>query len=231
MSINSHSTPSTLPTSRYHNTPRHSVTHVYFQLKTITNIMQFTISTLALLSSLATAAPVNTPRAVSTGTTFNLVFTGVGGVTGLPALNSGTWVVTSDNNRAELTSDASKANLFYKYGSEFNIGTASTGMVITPGGTATVPNGRPVELINNNATAGVNILINQSGLPTLTYDGGKFQACEDGQGIFVSYVAQGQRYLAACAPVELVAKCSTTGLGSPLTGQLGQPAQVSCQTD
>ncbi|KAF2685366.1 hypothetical protein K458DRAFT_417426 [Lentithecium fluviatile CBS 122367] len=192
--------------------------------------MQFTISTLALLSGLVSAAPTNIAR--GTGTTFNLLFTGVGTAPEpVDSLNSGTWVVASRRNRAELVSDRAQANLFYKYGSDFHIGTASTGIVITPGGTATVPSGAPVELVNNNGTAGVDILLNDSGLPTLWYEDGRFQACADSDGIFLSYIQPGQRQLADCAAVELVSVCSSTGVGSPLTGQLGQPITVSCQSN
>lgn len=190
--------------------------------------MQFSVYAIALLSTIASAAPTaKVPRDLNNS--FNLVFTGVGTApANLDALNRGTWFVASRNLRAELVSGKAQANLFYKYSPEWRIATASTGMVITPGGTATVPNGKPVELVNNNGTTGVTITSNASGIPTLFYDGGRFQACTDEQGTFLSFIAAGQRQLADCAPVELVSVCSTTGVGGPPS--LGTPLSVSCRS-
>ncbi|KAF2875387.1 hypothetical protein BDV95DRAFT_316424 [Massariosphaeria phaeospora] len=196
--------------------------------------MQFTISTLALLSSLAAAAPTHDARGTGIGTTFNLIFKGLGTAPKpVAALNSGTWFVASRNLRAEMVSDGTQANLFYRYNSpdtDSRIATADTMIKITPGGTATVSSGKPVELVNNNGTQHVYIMENASGVPTLWYDGGRFQACADGQGIFLSYIAVGQRRLVDCAPVEVAAVCSSGGVGSPLTGQLGKPLVVLCQS-
>jgi hypothetical protein len=193
--------------------------------------MQITITTLALLSTLASAAPT-TKVARGTGKTFNLVLTSVERAPeDLAKLQTGKWFVGSRNLRAELVPEFDQANLFYKYSPEDKVGTASTGMVITPGGTATISSGKPVELVNNNGTAGVDILQNASGLPALSYANGRFQACVDGEGIFLSHIAAGQRQLVDCASVELIAVCSSTGLGSPLTGQLGQPVIVDCQSN
>jgi len=190
--------------------------------------MQFTIATIALLSTLAAAAPT-TNVARGTGDTFNLVLTSVNlAPEDLEILNAGNWVVASRNLRAELVPDRTQANLFYQYSPEDRIGTASTGLVITPGGTATISSGKPVELVNNNGTSGITILTNDDGLPALSYDEGRFQACVDDQGIFLSHIAAGQRQLAACASVDLVSVCSSIGVGGPLTGQLGKPVAVDC---
>jgi hypothetical protein len=194
--------------------------------------MQFAITAIALLSALTSAAPTS-KVARGSGNSFNLVFTGVGTAPEeVSALNTGKWYVATYNERAQLLSESDKADVFYKYSPEWKIGTAGDSLVITPGGTATVPSGKPVQIVNNNATAGVSVMSNASGIPTLWYEDGRFQACADatpGQGIFLSYIAPGQRRLAACAPVELVAVCSTTGEGSASVGQLGEPLAVACQ--
>jgi len=182
----------------------------------------------SLFATLAAAAPTAlTHRGV--GTTFNLLFAASGQMIpdSVAALKTGIWAVASHNNHAVLL-PREDASLFYEYGSSRSVGTASTGTVITPGGTSTVPSGAPIELINNNATAGVAVYNNDEGVPILHYDGGRFQACAGEDEIFLSFIAAGQRQLADCAVVELIAACSGAGQGSEMVGQLGQPIEVSC---
>ncbi|KAL1593239.1 hypothetical protein SLS60_010847 [Paraconiothyrium brasiliense] len=190
--------------------------------------MQFTTASLALLG-LASAAPTLKTRTTSTSPTFNLMYQSVGNAPEpVDALNKGTWYVSASNGKAVLSSYASRG-LLYKYGTGPRIAQASVGLTITPGGTATVPSGKPIEFVNNNGTAPVDIHLNASGVPTLWYDGGHFQACKgDGEEIYLSYVQPGQRFLAACAAVELQSVCSTSGTGEPMKGQLGAIQDVAC---
>lgn len=191
--------------------------------------MQFTIASLTLLG-LASAAPVLDNRATSTSPTFNLVYKSQGNAPApVDALNKGTWYLAASNGNAILSSSSEARGLLYKYGSGPRIAQAAVGITINPGGTATVPDGKPVEFILNNGTAPVDIQLNASGIPTLSYDGGRFQACKgEGEEIYLSYVAPGQRFLASCAAVELQSVCSDEGVGEELKGQLGQIVDVAC---
>lgn len=190
--------------------------------------MQLIVPTIALLS-VASAAPTLTSRATST--TFNLVYKSVGNAPeSVDALNSGIWYVGNKNSQLVLSSSENEASLFYGYGnSDPRIATAAVGINITSGGTATVPDGKPIKLVANNGTAPMTAMLNASGLPTLWYGGGRFMACAGEAGeIFLSYVADGQRFLTACAAVELQSICSKTGTGSEMVGQLGKPINVGC---
>jgi hypothetical protein len=192
--------------------------------------MQFTLTSLALLG-LASAAPTLNTRTLSTSPTFNLVYKPSGNAPSpVAALNSGTWYLAASNSKAVLTSSSARGLLYnYGAGTTQRIAQASVGLTITPGGTATVPDGQPIAFENNNGTAPVGIQINASGVPTLWHKGGKFQACKGvGEEIFLSYVQPGQRFLAACAPVELQSVCSAVGVGEEMKGQLGRMNDVAC---
>ncbi|KAJ4351546.1 uncharacterized protein N0V89_006889 [Didymosphaeria variabile] len=190
--------------------------------------MQFTVASLALLG-LASAAPTLKTSATDTSPTFNLMYqSNINNPGPIDALNTGSWYVTASNGKAVLSSFASRG-LLYKYGTGPRIAQASVGLTITPGGTATVPDGKAIEFVVNNGTAPVDIQLNSSGIPTLWHDGGRFQACQgDGEEIYLSYVQPGQRFLAACAPVELQTVCSTLGVGEEMKGQLGEIEDVAC---
>jgi hypothetical protein len=192
--------------------------------------MKVSLTSLALLGLASTAPAINT-RALSTSPTFNLEYKSNGKAPQpVAALNSGTWYLAASNNKAVLTSSSARGLLYnYGVGSAQRIAQASVGLIITPGGTATVPDGKPIAFENNNGTAPVGIRINASGLPTLWHNGGRFQACKgDGDEIFLSYVQAGQRFLAACAPIELQSVCSAIGVGEEMKGQLGKMNDVAC---
>ena len=198
--------------------------------------MLFTSSSLALIGALgfASAAPTSSLTSRGEGTTFNLLYSNNGDATipdSVAALRTGIWSVGSRNNQAVLLPNRSDGSLFYQYGSEPSIGFASVSLVITPGGTATVPSSFPVEFVPNKGTSVVEILMNDSGIPTLHYNGGRFQACAHDDEIVLSYIAPGQRQFADCAPVELISACSGAGVGSQMVGQLGKPDVVSCQSN
>ncbi|KAF2451661.1 hypothetical protein P171DRAFT_478694 [Karstenula rhodostoma CBS 690.94] len=190
--------------------------------------MQFTLASLSLLG-LASAAPTFTTRGISTSPTFNLMYTPDGNAPApVDALNSGTWYLAASNGHAVLTSFSSRG-LLYKFGSDPRIAQAAVSLTITPGGTATVPDGQPLAFENNNGTVPVDIQLNDSGIPTLWHDGGRFQACRgEGEDIFLSYVQPGQRFLAACAAVELRSVCSEHGVGEEMKGKLGKIVDVAC---
>lgn len=188
---------------------------------------------LAFLSGLASAIPSTllTPRGESP--TFQLLFA-ANGNDDIPdtvaPLRTGIWALGGQDGNAVLFPSRTQASLFYAYSPSFSIATASVGIMIFPGGTATIPNGAPVELVVNNATTNVKIVPNEAGVPLLWYNDGAFQACagQDDE-IFLSYIAPGQRRLADCAAVDLIAACSGTGNGQEMVGQLGKPFNVACQ--
>ena len=192
--------------------------------------MQFIVSTIAFMAGLASASPAVIPRGV--GTTFNLLsVVDSTTINPFPELATGNrWVVGARNGQAIVTQDRTLGALFYEYGSGPSVGTANVGITITPGGTATIPNGKPIELVNNSATTDVKIANNALGIPVLTFqEGGRFQVCKNDDGFFLSYIAPGQRQLAACAVVFLISNCSSTGTGQESVGQLGEPIEVGCQ--
>lgn len=192
--------------------------------------------TIAAIVTLVSAAPTLQSR--GTGTGFNLHVPGNPNAPETVApLRSGIWSVGSLNSKTVLFSDRSKGSLFYEYGPEASssVGTASVGITIVPGGTATVPDGRPIQVVINNGTTSVEIVEDTDGLPKLAFDGGKFQACAELEGqtdaFILSYVQQGQRFLADCTPVDVISVCSSTGVGAPMLGQLGKPHEVDCQSN
>lgn len=192
--------------------------------------MQFFIPTIALLSGFVSAAPHLAPRGLSS--TFQLLFTAEGDIPDeVAALRQGRWSVGIQDNDMYLFPTNTKAALFYAYGVEHYIASADTGIVLTPGGTATIPAGWPIDVVENNATAGVEIIKLGDGLPLLTdRKGGRFMACAgDDDQIFLSYIASGQRPLAACAVANIVSKCSGNGSGEDQVGELGEPFDVYCQ--
>ncbi|PVI01245.1 hypothetical protein DM02DRAFT_627776 [Periconia macrospinosa] len=197
--------------------------------------MQFTIFSIAALTTLASGTPMLRSRGAELS--FNLrAAANPKAPASVAALRSGTWHVGSVDGKAVLFSDSSKASAFYEYGPEASpsVGTENFGITITPGGTATVPAFRPIELVANSGTENVSIEKDASGIPKLAFNNGRFQACAENEGqtdeFFLMYVQQGQRNLADCASVDLVSACSGTRFGAPMSGQLGQPHAVDCQS-
>ncbi|KAF4922181.1 hypothetical protein CGCVW01_v005467 [Colletotrichum viniferum] len=82
----------------------------------------------------------------------------------------------------------------------FNGGSSpGAGMIVTPGGTATVPSSNVVELQCSASTTGVTV-----GATGLQYDGGAWMACPRDGAIVLSFKQAGQRTLASCADVQLL---------------------------
>lgn len=80
----------------------------------------------------------------------------------------------------------------------------SAGMVITVGGTATVPIGKPVELKCADGTPGVFLTDDGLDYPEESGSNGGFMACRDNKrGILVlSFFQAGQRILMGCTVVQ-----------------------------
>jgi hypothetical protein len=187
-----------------------------------------TLSSIALLTSLTSAVPSILPR--GTGTAFHLIYAGNSNAVPPPvgALNHDSWAVsvsTTTGHAILVPNVNAAASTFYQYYG--GVGIASTGIIITPGGTATVPSGNYVELVNNNGTQGVAIKENKEGLPTLQYKKGGFMACRDGDEIVLRYVSGGQRLWADCAKADLIAVCAAPGPEQ----ELGVPQVVECQSN
>ena len=204
--------------------------------------------TISAALSVASAAPTLQARGV--GTTFALITT----VTDAPApvalLNKGIWALRSNADGYATLVDRSQGALFYEYtnstSNDPSVAVGSSGIVITPGGTATVPSANKVALVENQATSNVFIAENSSGIPILEFEysgsDGSFQACtaetlgaegpntSDGD-IVLGFVQSGQRPYADCVIVDLISNCVGAGSqqGSDGVGALGAPINVRCQ--
>ena len=86
----------------------------------------------------------------------------------------------------------------------FDAAGEDTHMVITPGGTATVPSVNVVTFTTGAGTQGVGVPNGQ-----LSYEDGTFTACpasvlqQDGDDILINFRSAGQRTLAGCANIIL----------------------------
>ncbi|KAF1964147.1 hypothetical protein BU23DRAFT_72142 [Bimuria novae-zelandiae CBS 107.79] len=199
--------------------------------------MQLTLTTLALLSaSIASAAPAPIAHGpgLSSSPTFNLVYMSVGNAPKpVNCLNDiKLWYATATYPNITLTPTYSSAALFYKYASDGRIATGSSGIMFdSTGTTGAIPTRQPIELGMNNGTAGTDIMLNGSGVPTLWHENRDvlFQACmgEDGE-VVLSYVKPSQRRLKECASVEMVAMCPGTKTLAMEGAQMGKPIDVPC---
>lgn len=73
------------------------------------------------------------------------------------------------------------------------------GMVVTPGGTATVPSSNVVELQCSASTTGVSVT--SAGLQ---YGGGAWMACPRDGAVVLSFKQAGQRTILGCGDVQLL---------------------------
>ncbi|KAF9870943.1 hypothetical protein CkaCkLH20_11615 [Colletotrichum karsti] len=82
----------------------------------------------------------------------------------------------------------------------------SASLIIIPGGTSTVPDGRPIKLKCAPGTPGV--LVTEKGLdyPKETGSNGGFMACKEDGGLQLAFFRQGQRPLYGCTVVQLLPK-------------------------
>ncbi|KAI1502415.1 hypothetical protein F5X99DRAFT_408147 [Biscogniauxia marginata] len=97
-------------------------------------------------------------------------------------------------------------------------GSESAGIIVTPGGTATVPSRRYVQVECGNSTQGVQLeWIRETETSRLQYEAGTWMACpalDNESRIGIVYRRAGQRTLQGCAEVELLSICDSTG-GNP----------------
>jgi hypothetical protein len=210
--------------------------------------MLFTLYTLAAALSVATAAP--TLKARGESTSFSLITTVTGAPAAVDVLNTGIWALRHNDDGYATLVPRSEGALFYQYTNSSAavnfpaIAIGSSGIVITPGGTATVPSANKVSLVANQATSQVFIGANANGIPVLKYTSGatsgKFQACTaktpNAEGpstsvddILVGFVKDGQRRFVDCVFVEFISGCTGAGQGSDEVGALGEPVLVGCQ--
>ncbi|KAJ0336794.1 hypothetical protein COL154_013286 [Colletotrichum chrysophilum] len=80
----------------------------------------------------------------------------------------------------------------------------SAGMVITPGGTATVPSPNTVELSCSGGTHGVIVTADGLGYPKEASPNGGFMACKRENAVALSFFRAGQRPLLGCSVVQLL---------------------------
>lgn len=178
-----------------------------------------TIIIAALLAASATAAslPVR-----STGTAHN--FRLAANVTNFdvtPSLQGQelTYVPNADC-RANITfGPAGQGTVFYTNGYSVDVAHFSSagtppaaGLIVTPGGTATVPSINTVQLQCQSATSGVTVAAaaTDGGAWALQYQKGSWMACPRDGAVVLSFKQAGQRTLLGCADVQLLPVCDYT---------------------
>ncbi|KAF2091003.1 hypothetical protein K490DRAFT_62334 [Saccharata proteae CBS 121410] len=184
------------------------------------------LAALALSMSLANAAPVSSNCPTTEAKTFKLV-ANVTAFDLTPSIQNHEISLShygAGEDYAVLTAPGS-GFLFYANGTtaDFAANTETIvsdqnaypyGMIITPGGTATVPSTNAVDVNVGDGTRGVYI-DTSTGTPTLAFENGSFAACpasvlqRQGDEILLSFRQAGQRTLAGCADVDLVAYCAS----------------------
>ncbi|KAI5922561.1 hypothetical protein F4810DRAFT_257090 [Camillea tinctor] len=105
-------------------------------------------------------------------------------------------------------------------------GPSSAGIIVTPGGTATVPSSKPVELKCGDGTPGVTIRQTPYAVTyELDFEDGVWMACpspDNAERIAITYRNQGQRTIEGCAEVKLFVMCD------PNSGKLEGSETVGC---
>ncbi|KAI0600087.1 hypothetical protein F4775DRAFT_91261 [Biscogniauxia sp. FL1348] len=127
---------------------------------------------------------------------------------------------TTGDCQAELVAERGAGTLFYQSKGKVlavdSNGLSSAGIVVTPGGSATVPSNRLVGLQCDNGTSGVQIRQTPSAVTfELDFEGGVWMACPATDGtdrIGIIYRKSSQRSLEGCAEVKLFSSCED---GSP----------------
>ncbi|KAL0941130.1 uncharacterized protein CTRU02_203893 [Colletotrichum truncatum] len=107
---------------------------------------------------------------------------------------------------ADITfAPAGQGSLFYTTGDTVKVfhfsddSSPSAGLIVTPGGTATVPSLNIVQLQCQAGTTGVTVTTEG-----LQYQGGAWMACFRDGAIVLSFKQAGQRTLLGCADVEVL---------------------------
>lgn len=159
----------------------------------------------AVLAAAATAATVPV-RSTSTPDTFRLS-ANVLGLDITPSLQGQelTYVVNDDCRANIIFAPAGQGTTFYTTGEMVGVNhfdgdsSAGAGMIVTPGGTSTVPSLNVVELQCSASTTGVSVT--SAGLQ---YDRGAWMACPRDGVVVLSFKQAGQRTLLGCGDVQLL---------------------------
>lgn len=167
-------------------------------------IMQ-TLSKALVVAAAAKAASIPT-RSTSTPDAFRLS-ANVIGLDLNPSLQGQelTYVSNADCQADIVFAPAGQGSTFYTTGEMVGVNHFSddsspgAGMIVTPGGTATVPSSNVVELQCSASTTGVSVT--DAGLQ---YNGGSWMACPRDGAVVLSFKQAGQRTLASCGDVQLV---------------------------
>lgn len=166
-------------------------------------VMQTLLTTILAAAATAASVPV---RSTSTPDTFRLS----ANVTGLditPSLQGQelTYVVNADCQANIIFAPAGQGASFYTTGEMVGVNnfdgdsSAGAGMIVTPGGTATVPSLNVVELQCSASTTGVSVT--SAGLQ---HDRGAWMACPRDGAVVLSFKQDGQRTLLGCGDVQLL---------------------------
>lgn len=116
-----------------------------------------------------------------------------------------TYVSNADCQTDILFAPAGQGSTFYTTGEMVGVdhfsddSSPGAGMIVTPGGTATVPSSNAVELQCLASTTGVSVT--SAGLQ---YKGGSWMACPRDGAVVLSFKQAGQRTLASCGDVQLL---------------------------
>ncbi|KAI1640063.1 hypothetical protein F4809DRAFT_592409 [Biscogniauxia mediterranea] len=122
---------------------------------------------------------------------------------------------TTGDCQADLVVDKGDGALFYQSKGKVlavdSNGLSSAGIVVTPGGSATVPSSNLVELQCDNGTPGVQVRQTPSAVTfELDFEGGVWMACPATDGtdrIGIIYRKSSQRSINGCAEVKLFSGC------------------------
>ncbi|KAI1489934.1 hypothetical protein F5X96DRAFT_638610 [Biscogniauxia mediterranea] len=124
-----------------------------------------------------------------------------------------------DDCLSNLVLASSPGATFYQTGdptTTVHLADSGAGIVVTPGGTATVPSLNTVQLQCGNASAGVGVAPSSAGTVDLQFgSGGGWMACPLDNVVVLRFRSAGQRTLAGCADVQLLPVCEEAEAEEP----------------
>ncbi|KXH42933.1 hypothetical protein CNYM01_12973 [Colletotrichum nymphaeae SA-01] len=117
-----------------------------------------------------------------------------------------TYISTADCAANAVFGPAGQGAEFYATGNTVNVvhlsgddSSPSAGLIVTPGGTATVPSLNTVQLQCGAGTSGVGVVDD-----SLQFEDGFWMACPRNGSVVLSFKKAGQRTLLGCADVQLL---------------------------
>ncbi|KAI3552324.1 hypothetical protein CMEL01_02556 [Colletotrichum melonis] len=117
-----------------------------------------------------------------------------------------TYISTADCTANVVFGPAGQGAEFYATGNTVNVAhlsgddsSPSAGLIVTPGGTATVPSLNTVQLQCGAGTSGVGVVDG-----SLQFEDGFWMACPRNDSVVLSFKKAGQRTLLGCADVQLL---------------------------